>query len=162
MLGNSRACPSHRILQKLQNAFQPLTQRANTCIMFCDTDSLKVTRVVTLLHSVYSDMCSKHHGIKIFEILSWINGGTLQSLFLRGQAQRTSRGQAEHLFFSNYTAVSWFEGFQLRRQTLAANDTCDSYTNSKLWRYTLRHRQSWRLLGCTRTLATRFWYGSWQ
>ena len=76
------------------------------------------------------------------------------------------RGQAEDrqsiYFFSNYTAVSWFEGFQLRRQTLAANDTCDSYTNSKLWRYTLRHRQSWRMLGCARTLATRFWYGSWQ
>ena len=42
----------------------------HTCILLCDTDSLdgcsgahERWQPLTLLHSAYSDMCSKHHGI---------------------------------------------------------------------------------------------------
>ena len=63
MLGCTRTLATRLWYGPSQNAFQPLTQRTNACILLCDTDSLKDTRVVTLLHSVYSDMCSKHHGI---------------------------------------------------------------------------------------------------
>ena len=42
----------------------------HTCILLCDADSLEGCsgaherwQPLTLLHSAYSDMCSKHHGI---------------------------------------------------------------------------------------------------